>query len=184
MTCCAIHVEGGDAMSSTSLVRSGYPRDWAAEQPAEQRRGGRSSSSSRGGFSRYVVAIGIGVGATLAWQTYGEAAREKIAGAYPQLGWLSPRAASAQTLTATAASVRSTDQQLQELASSLAAMRQRVDQLSLQVAASQDQMTRDITAKVQAAERDILDKIASAQPKPEVTAARKPAPPAQSTQLR
>lgn len=172
-------------MSSTSLVRSGYPRDWAEEQPAERRRGGRSSSSSRGGFSRYVVAIGIGVGATLAWQAYGDTAREMIAGTYPQLGWLSPRAASAQTaLTATASSVRSTDQQLQEVAASLAAMRQRIDQISLQVAASQDQMTRDITAKVQAAERDILDKIASAQPKPEVTAARKPAPPAQSTQLR
>jgi hypothetical protein len=65
----------------------------------------------------------------------------------------------------------------------LAALRQRVDQLAFQ----QEQMTRDISAKVQAAERDILDRIAATQPKPpEVTAARRPPSPTPqaSTQLR
>ena len=123
-----------------------------------------------------------GVGGTLAWQTYGDAAREMVVGSYPQLGWLASRAAAAQA--ATTAPSRSIDQQFQEMSLGLAAMRQRIDQLSLQLATSHDQMTRDMAVKVQAAERDILDKIAAAQPRPEVTAARKPAPSAQSPQLR
>jgi len=101
-----------------------------------------------------------------------------IAGSYPQLAWLAPRT------TAAAAPARSTDPQLQELSLGLAAVRQRVDQLAFQ----QEQMTRDISARVQTAERDILDRIAATQPKPpEVTAARRstPATPqGQSTQLR
>lgn len=157
-------------MSSTSLVRSGYP--------AERRR--RSS----GGFMRFLTTFCIGIAATLAWQSYGDAAREMIAGAYPQLGWLAPRAAAAQT-TAMAASTRSADpREIQELSQNLAAMRQRVDQLAVQLAAGQDQMTRDIAAKVAMAERDILDRISAAQPRPEVTAARKPTPPAAQLQLR
>jgi small-conductance mechanosensitive channel len=130
---------------------------------------------------RFLFTFCIGVGATLAWQTYGDQAREFIAGQYPQLAWLAPRAAAVQT---TAAPARLADPQLQELSLGLAAVRQRVDQLVFQ----QEQMTRDISAGVQAAERDILDKIAATQPKPpEVTAARRPAsatPQTQSTQLR
>jgi hypothetical protein len=61
-------------------------------------------------------------------------------------------------------------------------MRQRVDQLSLQITSGQDQMVRDVTAKVLAAERDILDKLATAQPRQE--AARKPAAPAAPPQVR
>jgi hypothetical protein len=155
-------------MSSTSLVRSGYSRDWGSDEP--RRRGG--------GFSRFVMAVAIGVGSTLAWQAYGDAAREKIAGAYPQLAWLAPREAAS---TGSAVAGRpAADQQLQELSLGLAAMRQRVEQLSLQVSSSQDQLTRDIVAKLQASERDILDKMA-AQPRMDVTAARKPQ--TQSTQL-
>jgi small-conductance mechanosensitive channel len=130
---------------------------------------------------RFLMTFCIGVAATLAWQAYGDQAREMVAGAYPQLGWLAPRAAAAQTAAAPA---RGADSQLQELSLVLAAMRQRVDQLSFQ----QEQMTRDLTAKVLTAERDILDKIIATQPKPEVTAAapRRPATPpqTQSSQLR
>lgn len=161
-------------MSSTSLVRSGYAADWATESPNKRRR--RRSS---GGFMRFLTTFCIGIAATLAWQSYGDAAREMVAGAYPQLGWLAPRAAAAQT-TATAPFSRAADpREVQELSQNLAAMRQRVDQLAVQLAAGQDQMTRDITAKVTMAERDILDKISAALPRPEVTAARKPAPQAQ-----
>lgn len=163
-------------MSSTSLVRSGYPGGWGSD---EQRRHG-------GGFSRFVVSVGIGVASTLAWQSYGDVAREKIASAYPQLGWLAPGEAAAQTASSASASpLRSTDQQLQEVSRGLAAVRQRVEQLALQVSTSQDQLTRDIVAKMQSTERDILDKLAAA-PRQDVTtaAARKPAPPGQPTQLR
>jgi hypothetical protein len=125
---------------------------------------------------RFVIAICIGVGGTLGWQSYGDKVREMIAGAYPQLGWLSPRVAAAQTIPAAMdAPARPADaQQIQELALTLAAMRQRVDQLAFQITTGQDQMARDITAKVQAAERDILDRMAVAQPRQQ-EAARKPA---------
>jgi hypothetical protein len=125
------------------------------------------------------MAVAIGVGSTLAWQAYGDAAREKIAGAYPQLAWLAPRDAMAASTGSEVAGRPAADQQLQELSLGLAAMRQRVEQLSVQVSTSQDQLSRDIVAKLQASERDILDKMA--QPRMEVTAARKPQ--TQSTQL-
>jgi hypothetical protein len=43
------------------------------------------------GFTRYLVALCIGVAAILAWQSYGEAARQIIATRAPELGW-SPEA--------------------------------------------------------------------------------------------
>ena len=42
-------------------------------------------------FGRYLVAILIGVAATLAWQSYGESAKQTIATRAPELGW-SPQA--------------------------------------------------------------------------------------------
>jgi hypothetical protein len=42
------------------------------------------------GFVRFLVAICIGVGATLAWQSYGEAAKQIIATKAPELGWSPP----------------------------------------------------------------------------------------------
>jgi hypothetical protein len=116
---------------------------------------------------RFLTAFCMGIGATVAWQSYGDTAREMIAGSYPQLGWLAQAAA-------TTASTRSADpRQIQDLSLTLAAMRQRIDQLAVQLAAGQDQMTRDITAKMAVAQRDIVDRIGAA------TAARKPAPQSQ-----
>ena len=45
--------------------------------------------SSRGGSARYLLAICIGVAATLAWQSYGEPAEQIIATNAPKLGWSS-----------------------------------------------------------------------------------------------
>jgi hypothetical protein len=155
-------------MVSTSLVRSHYGRDWDAEPPVSRRR------SSEGGFMRFLFAICIGIAGTLGWQTYGDQVRETLAGAYPQLNWLSPRAAAAQTVGTTTTGAARSAEQMEAMAIRLADMRQRVDQLSQQVAASQDQMTRDITAKLSVVERDILDRMAAGQPRPEATV-RKPA---------
>jgi len=67
----------------------------------------------------------------------------------------------------------------------LAAVRQRVDQLAVQVAAGQEQMTRDFTAKLHAVEQDILDKISAPTPQATAAPARKPVPsPAQAAPLR
>ncbi len=155
-------------MSST---RSDFPADLLAGEPSVAPRPPRRRSL------RVLIAFCIGVAATLAWQSYGDAAREMIANSYPQLGWLAPQAAAAQAAPATiAAATASLDQQeLKSVSLGLAAVRQRVDQLAAQVAAGQEQMTRDFTAKLHAVERDILDKISA--PQPAATPARKPAPP-------
>jgi hypothetical protein len=39
---------------------------------------------------RFLIALCIGIAATLAWQSYGDAARAMIANSSPQLGWLAP----------------------------------------------------------------------------------------------
>lgn len=164
-------------MSST---RSEFPADLLAGEPSVVRPRPRKRPL------RFLIAVGIGVAATLGWQSYGDAAREIVASSYPQLGWLAPQAAAAQTAPATiAAATASLDQQeLRTVSLGLAAVRQRVDQLEAQVAAGQEQMTRDFTAKLHAVEQDILDKI-SPPPPPAAAPARKPAPPpAQPAPLR
>ncbi len=138
---------------------------------------------------RFLITLGIGIVGTLAWQAYGDDARQMMAIAYPvQLGWIAPQAApdaaAAQSAPATLASAApaapSVDQQqLNALSLNLAAMRQSVDQLATQVASAQQQMSGDI-ARLQASERDILTKIATPPPRPAPVAARQPAPPPQA----
>jgi hypothetical protein len=125
---------------------------------------------------RFLIAFCVGVAATLAWQSYGDAAREAVASKYPQLGWLAPEAAVAQTApdTTVPADPSPNQQELKAMSLALAAVRQRVDQL----AAGQEQMTRAFTTKVQAAEQNILDKISvPPPPQPAAALARKPVPP-------
>jgi hypothetical protein len=116
----------------------------------------------------------IGVVATLAWQTYGGAAREMIARSFPRLGWLAPPAA--PDAQADPAAISPDQEELKAISFGLAGVRQRVDQIAAQLAAGQEQMTGDIPNKLNAAEHDILDKI-SAPPSQPTLPARKPAPP-------
>jgi hypothetical protein len=127
------------------------------------------------GLVRVLIIFGIGVAATLAWQSYGDAAREMIANSSPQLGWLAPQAAAlAQTTPNTAApaapATPSTDvQQLATMSLNLAAVRQGMDQL-----AARQQQVADAIIKLQAAEQDILNKISAPAPQPTAAPARKP----------
>ena len=105
------------------------------------------------GFTRYLVAILIGVAATLAWQSYGEAtkqiiaasapklgwspeAKQMIASAIQQLGWTKPSAgpentAPQQTVAPKASTAPSLDPaQVQQMIQSLAALRESVQQLA------------------------------------------------------
>ena len=97
-----------------------------------------------------------------------------IANSSPQLSWLAPPAAA----VAEAPVAPSPDQEeLKAISFGLAGVRQRVDQIAAQLAAGQDQMTRDIGNKLQAAEQDILDKMISVSPpQPAAATARKPVP--------
>jgi hypothetical protein len=99
------------------------------------------------GLARFLIIFCIGVAATLAWQSYGNAAREMIANSSPQLGWLVPSANS------------SPEQQLKAMSSDFATMRQRVDQL----AANQQQMAGDM-AKLVADQKELLQKISAPLP--------------------
>jgi hypothetical protein len=127
---------------------------------------------------RLVIMFCLGVAVTLAWQSYGNAARELIANSSPQLSWLAPRTAVAQTAsTDTIAPTTSSPdpQELKAMSADLAAVRQKVDQLAAQVADSQEQMVRDFAAKLQAAEQDILATMPS--PQPAVAPVHKPVSP-------
>ena len=64
----------------TSERKKAYDRLLAIENEMTRR-------VSRGGFARYLVAICIGVAATLAWQSYGEIPKQIIGAKAPELGW-------------------------------------------------------------------------------------------------
>ena len=71
--------------ATASLTQSEFsPGEPITDNPS------RARPSSRG-FTRYVLAICIGVAATLAWQSYGRATKQIIATRAPELGW-SPEA--------------------------------------------------------------------------------------------
>jgi hypothetical protein len=141
---------------------------------------------------RYLLAICIGVPAILAWQSYGDAAKQIIAKKAPELAWspqtkqtiadwmqqfgwtkplvvVSKPAPLTQTTPEVAAKAQvipSLDsQQAKQIKADIAAARQAIEQNLAdvratveQLAASQDQMTREIE-KLQAADMQILEKI-------------------------
>ena len=126
---------------------------------------------------RALVIFCIGVAATLAWQSYGDAARVVIANSSPQLDWVAPQVAPvAQTapdkvVQAVPAAPSLDPQQLKEVALGLSAVRQSVDQLAAQFAAGHQQMAGDI-AKLQAE----ISEISAPPPRPAAAPARKPVP--------
>jgi hypothetical protein len=168
----------------------------ATYEPFPYRRPSLVRRASRG-FTRFVIACAIGVGGTLAWQSYGDEARQKITDAFPQYAWLVPPAPSqappvAQGAPETVASAAAPSDLLQIKAISLglANVQQTVDRL----AAGQQQMAGDI-ARLQAAEQDILQKVSAPPPRPAAPPApasppaRKPVPlttmpPSQGTPMR
>ena len=114
----------------------------------------RKQPSLRGRAARSLIIFCIGVAATLAWQSYGDATREMIASSYPQLGWLAPQTAAAEStpdiIAPTARATGLDSQELRSILVNLAAVRQSVNELAVQFAASQQQMANDI-AKLNAA---------------------------------
>ena len=173
----------------TSERKAIYGRLTAIESEIKER-------SSRG-LARYLVVICIGVAAILAWLSYGEATKQTIASWMQQLGWtkLPPgpanrpsgpqgaRVATPETLAQKAPAVLPLDpKQLQQIEADIAAVRQAVErplagvrETVEQLAASQEQMAREIT-KLQAADEEILEKIPSPPAHRPAAPARKPMP--------
>jgi hypothetical protein len=103
-------------------------------------------------FVRVLMIFFIGVAATLAWQSYGGAAREMIAGWSPHLGWLAPPPAPASP----------SPEQLVAMSRGLAVIRQNVDKLAA-----------DVT-KLQAIQQGGPDRTSASPPSPAVAPARRP----------
>jgi hypothetical protein len=123
-------------------------------------------------LGRVVVIFCVGVCSTLAWQSYGDAARAMISRSSPQLGWLAPVPIVSEA-PAAPASAASTE--LQQLAFGLTALRQSVELLTTQHATGQQQMGADI-AKLRADEQEILRKLSATAPRPTASPAQKPTP--------
>ncbi len=129
-------------------------------------------------LTRFVIAVLIGVGATLAWQSYGDEARKIVIARAPTLAWLLP------VWTTKSPTVASPDpaQRLEPSVFNLDAVRRSVEQL----AAKQDQMAQNI-ATLQAVEEDIRQKVSSTPPSaspqtaPAVTQPKPPQPRAPSS---
>jgi hypothetical protein len=160
-----------------------YDRLVAIEKEVKRR-------SSRG-FVRYLIAICIGVAGTLAWQAYGDAAKQVVATRAPELGWspeakqmiaswtvgwMKPPVGLEKTAPEAVASkgppVPAIDSaQVQQIAQSLAALRETV----AQIAASEDQTSREI-ARLESAVAELIVKIPEPSAQPPAAPERKPTP--------
>jgi hypothetical protein len=117
--------------------------------------------------ARFLLAVLIGVAATLSWQAYGDEAQKMVVAQVPALASLLPL--SAMPSKPAAASSPDLAQQLDPMALNIVAIQRQVAQLAAnqgQLAADEGQIARSIAA-IQAAEQDVSQKISSlAEPKP------------------
>ena len=171
----------------------GVPIARPADLKNERSPSGRPSLGKRTALAlaRFLITFCIGAAATVAWQSYGDAAREVVASSFPQLGWLAPQPApiaqNAADMTALAAAASSSrdQQQFNAMSLELDAMRQSVDRIVTsqervtrsvdQLAAGQEQMTREIS-KLQVLEQYILYRNSEPPTRPAPALARNPAP--------
>jgi hypothetical protein len=155
-------------------------------------------------FVRFCIALLIGVGATLAWQSHGDEAKGIISAWFPTLGRLLsastaaqdttiPRSAPATQIPAPAAAVTSSEiiQQLEPMARDIAGARRSLEQLAdmtrdladtrrslEQLAARQEQIAQSI-ATLQTFEQDIEQRLPiPTQSRPVPLPPRKPPQPA------
>ena len=135
--------------------RSGFKSpQFRSDRPSVSRRLTRS-------LARFFLVVFIGVGGTLAWQSYGGEFVRTLA---PSLDWLLP--VSTMEVPAPAVTSAELQQQLKPVALDLALVRRSVEQLAFnqdQLARKQEQMARAIAA-LQAAEQDISQKISAPPP--------------------
>jgi hypothetical protein len=128
------------------------PSARSADLTTDQPQGGWSSRLAKLAplaFARYLIAFFIGVAVTVAWQTYGGAAREVIAPAVSS--------ADQQRFNALGLDLDEVRQSIDRVATTIATSQEQMTRSVDQLAAGQEQMTREIT-KLQAVERYVLYK--------------------------
>jgi len=104
---------------------------------------------------RFLVTICIGVAGTLAWQSYGDVARQMLADSSPVLGWLAPQAVSiaqAAPDQVTPAAPSLDLRQLKSMSLDLAAQHQQIQQMASNI------------ATMQAVQQEILRKVSTLPP--------------------
>jgi hypothetical protein len=148
-------------------IDSPHPYRFGERQPTS----GRPSTGRRivRSLTRFSVAVLIGVGATLGWQSYGDAAKEMVVARAPTLSWLLSISTTKSPVVAATSS--GPVQQLEPLASNLDVVRRSVEQLAYK----QEQIAQNIAA-LQAVEEDIRQKMSFTPPTPAPQAASIPQP--------
>lgn len=132
-------------------------------------------------LARFLFVLLLGVGITLAWQSFREEAKDVVRTWVPSLGWVLPPTVK---LAASAEASPELGQQLKPIALDLALVRRSVEQLAgdlKQLAAKQEQMAQSL-ATLQAVEQDLRQNISSV-PAPRAVPIPRPKPtqpPAQS----
>jgi hypothetical protein len=116
-------------------------------------------------FARYLITLLLGIAATLAWQSYGDAARHMIASAASSVDQ--------QQFNAMLLDLNAMRQSIDGLATSIATSQEQTMRSVDQLTARQEQMTREI-AKVQAVEQYVLYK--NSDPTPRLVPAPTPRP--------
>jgi len=164
-----------DSMPANPSVEA--PAVRAADLKKDRFPNGRSALGKRVllALVRFLIMFCIGVAATLAWQSYRDAARERIASSYPQLAWLAPQAAriarsGPDTIGLAAQAAPSPDQQrINAMSLDLDAVRQSIDRIANNMATSQEQIPRSvdrIAARVAASQEQLtrsVDQLAVSQ---------------------
>jgi hypothetical protein len=120
-------------------------------------------------ITRFSITVLVGVGATLGWQSYGDAAKEMVVARAPTLAWL--LSISTAKSPVVAATSPGPVQQLEPLASNLDVVRRSVEQLAYK----QEQIAQNIAA-LQDVEEDIRRKMSFTPPAPAQQAASIPQP--------
>ena len=133
-------------------------RDATPSPPSPDERSSRA-------LLHFLITICIGVAGTLAWQSYGDVARQMIAKLASQVAPLMQAAAN-QVTPAEPATPSDDLQQLRAMSPDLAAVRQSVDQLAAQL----QQMAGNVAA-MQAAQQAILRRVSTLSPPPSRQAA-------------
>ena len=124
----------------SSTPRPSIVQNWPTPRPSNMQNRDTRSIGRRifRAFARYSIVFLIGIGTTLAWQSYGDEAMEIVKTEAPSLAWLLPVSTAkpqADGRASVAAVVISAelDQQLRPLALDLATVRRSVEQLGIKV---------------------------------------------------
>jgi hypothetical protein len=167
------HTQPG--LSAALLVRPSVHADAGCpvEVKNDQLPTSRSSLGKRASFAfaYYMIVFSVGIAATLAWQTYGDAARHLIV---PAASAPDQQQLNAMSLDLDAVR-RSIDGLAISIGTSIATSQEQTSHSIDQLTASLEQMTHEI-AKLQAVEQYVLYKTSDPPPRPAPAQVPKPVP--------